>query len=175
MKTFFTKISFIVIPLCIILVSCQTKEERLHKKFEAIIKDYVSKDLKKGEKIDSIKILDVDTLSDYHFIKDILEPLLNSRIDELSLTLERLPDSDNIENLQVRQKYEREINLLIDKLQYYQTQRVDAHLDTKNLKFYLVNVVITTSNSTKISKKDYYAFPITPDFHIRELNELLSE
>jgi len=169
--TFTRILTILTFASMLLLASCQSKEERLNKKLQQVIKEYISKDLKKSEQLDSIKILSVDSVSDYHFTKFILERVIDNRIEELSFACSHLSDSGSIEELQLKQKYEREINMLIDKSIYYQSQLKNAYLDSTNFKYFFVSTLIYTTRN-KTPNKEYYGFPITPDFKVREVNEI---
>lgn len=172
MKINSIRITFItIISFSIILLSCN-KEKKLHTKLKQVITEYISKDFEKGEKLDSIKILQVDSVSDYHFTKYILENVIENRLEELSFACSHLSDTTSIEELQLKQKYESEINMLIDKTFYYQSLLKNANLDSTNFKYFFVTTKIYTTKHQQ-QTQEYYGFPITSDFKVREINEII--
>ena len=87
------RISFVYIVLftsSILFLSCRNKEERLHKKIHDTIEDYVVKSLAPNTRIDSIKILQIDSLSEYQFIDYILRPVIENEIEEMSFQYNHL-------------------------------------------------------------------------------------
>lgn len=158
--------------LSIALFSCNNKTERLHKKIEKTITEYLSKDLNHEDRIDSIQILQIDSLSDYHFTKLIVDQVINNRIDELSFLCSYLTNTEDIEELELRKRYESEINMLIDRSMHYERQLRTTSLDSSNFKYFFVTTIVFTTKD-HISNQEYYGFPITPDFEIREINEVI--
>ncbi|NLJ82974.1 MAG: hypothetical protein GX330_07610 [Bacteroidales bacterium] len=171
MKRNIIRIAFLF-SLLIMLFSCNNKTERLHKKIEKTITEYLSKDLNHEDRIDSIQILQVDSLSDYHFTKLIIDQAINNRIDELSFLCSYLTNTEDIEELELRGKYESEINMLIDRSMHYEKQLRTTDLDSSNFKYFFVTTIVFTSKDN-VSNQEYYGFPITTDFEIREINEVI--
>ena len=74
---------FLILLLSVVVSSCN-KEKQLERKLHKTIENYIAKDLKKGEQLDSIVILKIDSVSDFHFVKYIIKPVIDNRIEELS-------------------------------------------------------------------------------------------
>ena len=163
---------FLILLLSVVVSSCN-KEKQLERKLHKTIENYIAKDLKKGEQLDSIVILKIDSVSDFHFVKYIIKPVIDNRIEELSFINFHLSDS-TIEDLQIKQNNERKINELIDKITGYETQLNNNQLDSNNLKYYFVSVKVHTTVSQQ-ALQEYYGFPITPDFQIYEIKDILEE
>lgn len=140
-----------------------------------IIEKYIVKDLDAGTKLDSIQILRIDSVSDYHFIAFIIKPVLDNKIDELNFQYNHLSDSGSIEELKLKQETEYQINQLVDKSNYYDNQIATNELDSNNIRYYFVSTLIYTTDSNKKHTQEYYGFPITTNFQIREINELIAE
>lgn len=177
MKPFIKKNIFYLtcIGYILIAVSCLSKEERIQIKMHEVIENYIVKDLKNGTKLDSIQILRIDSVSDYHFIACIIKPVIDNRMDELNYKYNHLSDSGSIEELRLKQDTEYEINKLIDKSNYYNNKLSTETLDSTNIRYYFVSTLIYTTDSNNIVSRDYYGFPITTDFQVREINELINK
>ncbi len=163
---------FFIFFIFLLLTNCQNKEKQLEKKLYKTIENYIIKDLKEKEHLDSIVILKIDSISDFHFVKYIVKPVIDNHIEELSFINSYLSDTNDIKDLQLKQKNETKINTLIDKINYYETQLANGELDSTNFSYYFVSVIIHTTLSLK-PKQEYYGFPITTDFHIHEVKEIL--
>lgn len=171
------RISFVYIVLftsSILLLSCRNKEESLHKKIHDTIEDYVAKDLAPNTRIDSIKILRIDSLSEYQFIDYVLKPVIENEIEELSFQYNHLSENGSMDELILKQQTEQQINILVDKLLYYDKKLSLSTKDSGTLSYYFVSTLIYTKTDTT-SSQEYYGFPITPDFQIREIKELIAE
>lgn len=177
MKTFILKPFFYVTLICFVLIasSCQSKEKRMQKKMQKIIEKYIAQDLNSATKLDSIQILRIDSVSDYHFIAFIIKPVLENKIEELNFQYNYLSDSGSIEELKLKQETEYQINQLIDKSNYYDNQIINNELDSTNIRYYFVSTLIYTTDSNKKHSQEYYGFPITTNFQVREINELIAE
>lgn len=177
MKIFIKNSIFYAICISFILltISCENKEERMQKKIHKVIEKYILTDLNKGTKIDSIKILRIDSVSDYHFVAFIIKPIIDNRLDELNYQFNHLSDSGSIEELKLKQDTEYEINKLIDKSDFYTDKLTNETLDSTNIRYYFVSTLIYTTDSNNNTSRDYYGFPITTDFQVREINELIDE
>ncbi|MDY0015811.1 MAG: hypothetical protein RBS13_06335 [Bacteroidales bacterium] len=177
MKTFIKKTIFHTLCICFILltISCENKEKRMQKKVHKVIEKYIVNDLNKETILDSIQILRIDSVSDYHFVAFIIKPIIDNRLDELNYKFNHLSDSGSIEELKLKQDTEYEINKLIDKSNYYSNKLTAEILDSTNIRYYFVSTLIYTTDSNNMPSLDYYGFPITTDFHVREINELIDE
>lgn len=164
----------IVLLTTILFLSCRNEEERLHKKIHDTIEDYVAKDLTPNSRIDSIKILRIDSLSEYQFIDYVLKPVIENEIEELSFQYNHLSENGSTDELILKQQTEQQINILVDKLLYYDKKLKQSANDSGKLSYYFVSTLVFTKTDTT-SSQEYYGFPITPDFKIREIKELISE
>jgi len=157
-----------------VLFSCRSEEERFQKKINDAIKEYVAKSLAPNTRIDSIKILQIDSLSEYQFIDYILRPVIENEIEELSFQYNHLSENGSVDELILKQQTEQQINILVDKLLYYDKKQGVSANDSDKLSYYFVSTLIYTKTDTT-SSQEYYGFPITPDFQIREIKELMAE
>ncbi|MDD2622146.1 MAG: hypothetical protein WC142_03730 [Bacteroidales bacterium] len=158
----------------LLMLSCQNKEKQLHNKLKQSIEDYISKDFSADTRLDSIVILSIDSLTEYHFENYILKPVIENRIEELSFQYNHLSDDKSFEELALKQKTENQINALVDKLLYIQNDQQNNKVDSIQFKYFFVNALIYTYKNNEPTQ-EYYGFPITTDFQIREINELVFE
>jgi len=149
---YFKLFSFVfVILLSVVSESCQSKQEKLEKK---IIKTILTEE-KGDSEIDSVKIVEIDTLTRYGYVKVILEQLEYMEYDYES----RLVYGDSVSETE-----RTEIELMIEEIRTTTEHlRLKSEENTDNKAFFCYFILTELWHAGE-SQQFYYI--MSPDFDI---------
>lgn len=140
-----------IISLGMVAESCQSKQEQLEKK---IIKTILTEE-KENTEIDSVKIVEIDSLTRYGYVKVILEQLEYMESDYES----RLAYDDSLSETE-----ENEIKLMIEEIRTTTEHlRLKSEENTDNKSFFCYFILTELWHAGE-SQQFYYI--MSPDFDI---------
>lgn len=151
------------------IVSCgNIRQNRLEKSLSQTVCRYLTENMAVGTTIDSVSILNIDTLSDYSYLLFVEKPVAENYLEELHEQYASFPEEGTGEEMMFRQQVGDEITRVINWLDRKEDLLQNGQLDTANLKCYFVAVRVFLKRDNQQLDPEYYGFPITPDFEVLE-------
>ena len=169
------RIVFFVAGLLLLgAVSCRSPQERLERRLSETISAYLSENLPAGVHVDSVSILNIDSLSDYHYLLFVEKPVAENYADQLNLQYNSFPEDGSTEELEQRQRIGDRITVVVNRLEALERRLADPRTDSTNLKCYFAAVRVCLKKGNQALEPEYYGFPVTPDFRVLE-SEMMDE
>lgn len=150
------------------IVSCRSPREKLEQRLEASIVEYLNNNGAADVHIDSVRILHIDSLSDYHYLLFVEKPVAENYADQLNAEYNSYPEDGSVEDLEIRQEIASKITALINRMEALDRQLGDPSTDSTNLKCFFTTVRVYMKKGNQALEPEYYGFPVTPDFRVLE-------
>ena len=164
-----TVFKYIVVLLSgMMLVACESKEERLERQLSETIRQYLAENLPSEMQVDSLQFLHVDSLTEYQYLLYVERPIAENHLEELHEAYSTYPDDGDVSLLEKKQQIGDEITAIINRLDRFEDRLVNNLADTTRLKCYFVSVKVYMKQENQVLEPEYYGFPITPDFEVLE-------
>ena len=168
-------VAFIVTCLSLLcIVSCRSPQEKLEQRISETISAYMSENLPADVHVDSVRILHIDSLSDYHYPLFVEKPVAEDYADRLNLQYNAWPEDGSTEELEQRQRIGDRITVVVNRLEALDRQLADPRTDSTNLKCFFAAVRVYLKKGNQALEPEYYGFPVTPDFRVLE-SEMVDE
>lgn len=159
----------------LLLPACESSQKKLNRRLETAISRYMEANTGADVKVDSVCILHIDSLSDYHYVLFVEKPIAENYAEELNVRYNSYPEDGDVVALEQRQRIADRITLLINRMETMDRQLTEGTLDSTNLKCFFVATRIYLRKGDKPLEPEYYGFPVTPDFQVLESDAIPDE
>ncbi len=154
--------------VCVLAACGNNRQARLEKELCQTVSQYLTDNLPVGTTIDSVRILHIDSLSDYSYLLFVEKPVAENYLEGLHERYASYPEEGTTEEMLLRQQTGDEITRVINWMDRKEELLRGNSLDTANLKCFFVAVRVFMKQNNQVLEPEYYGFPITPDFEVLE-------
>lgn len=155
-------------------VSCGSSRQRLEQKLSETVAQYMTENTGADVSVDSVRVLHIDSLSDYTYLLFVEKPIAENYLERLNEEYNAYPEEGSVLQMEQRQEVGHRISEVVGRLERLTDQLVGPSADSTNLKCFFVSARVYMKKGNQVLEPEYYGFPITPDFKVLE-SEVISE
>ena len=159
---------WIMLLVCFLAACGNNRQAKLEKKLCQTVVQYLTDNLAVGTTVDSVRILHIDSLSDYSYLLFVEKPVAENYLEGLHERYASYPEEGTTEEMLLRQQTGDEITRVINWMDRKEELLRGNSLDTANLKCFFVAVRVFMKQNNQVLEPEYYGFPITPDYEVLE-------
>lgn len=148
--------------------SCGGRQSKLEHRLSETIESYLMENSEPGFQIDSLKILHIDSLSDYHYLLFVEKQVAENYLYQMNFRYNSFSEEGNTLEMEQKQLAADRINETINRIEMIDKRLTNPKTDSLNLKYFFTAVKVYAKKDDKILEPVYYGFPITTDFKVVE-------